>query len=828
MAQARLHGAVAVNDMELVRELLRQAPSIDLLNARDQHMRTPLHVAVIDNREQIVKLLLDNQDVDVNAIAVYDLTPLHLAARLGYIGVMRLLLDDQRTTLDAVTDDYLTAFHLVAEGDDQNSIPHLTSKRGSLKDRCEVMRMLLAEQSRRGLSGCENGQDVLGRTPLHYAALHDGCVEMIGALSFSLNVDMATSSSLDMEVPPSSSHVSAPTPPSSDMEVPLLSSMDVGVEVPLLSSMDVVVEMPLSSSMDVGVPSSHFPASAPPPLDMEVTSSSSLNTDQAPPPSPLRDIKNPNILDVNGLAPLHILVIRGNTEATKLLIQMPSVDVNVKTSMPKLHSEVAMVAFGSNPAPRCLFPLTDVQCPMELMSINMTPLHFAVKHRDIDIMELLLTKEGININDTNDEGLTPLFQSVRCGHREAVEFLLPKVRATLQQTDTQQQTEDDVEEKVFKLFTALMRLASEEIHRDVATYLLSQLRDVCKHPENGGLPDKNQLVIEMVRRSQDELVPCILRWQPEDANVRDSEGCTALHYAVEMGQITMVRALLSEKGWCVNAMMGDNFGYTPVEYTFLNCAKGGIDIRNLLKDRPEVKDFVERQRTWQLQMASTVLVVNTLIAGVTYVGWMQPPLGFNNYEDYNGQQYGYNIPANSAPTPSGTVTTFPYSKALSFFYMFNCYAFVFALTSMIQMVFHIAFLVNLRTDIPSGQRKSRRFLYSQTGSKLFTYYYFVELPLVSSLSLVCAFYSAGYTCEPQLMKNVQFFCLIIFFHRFVGPGVRLAQNMRSGRRPRKELRILELQANDDYMFYERFKPFIPNYFYIWYEMVIFGIEGLDL
>ncbi|KAH9576315.1 hypothetical protein CY35_01G155000 [Sphagnum magellanicum] len=734
MAQARLHGAVAVNDMEQVRELLRQAPSMDLLNARDQHMRTPLHVAVIDNREQIVKLLLDNQDVDVNAIAVYDLTPLHLAARLGYIGVMRLLLDDPPTKLDAVTDDYLTAFHLVAEGDDQNSIPHLTSKRGSLKDRCEVMRMLLAEQSRRGLSGCENGQDVLGRTPLHYAALHDGCVEMIGALSFSLNVDMATSSSVDMEVP-SSSHVSVPTPPSSDMEVALPSSMDVRVEmslsssmdvgvpsshfpasapppldmevpsyshvsaptppssdmeVPLPSSMDVGVEMPLSSSMDVGVPSSHFPASAPPPLDMEVTSSSSLNTDQAPPPSPLRDIKNPNILDVNGLAPLHILVIRGNKEATKLLIQMRSVDVNVKTSMPKLHSEVAMVAFGSNPAPRCLFPLTDVQCPTELMSINMTPLHFAVKHRDIDIMELLLTKEGININDTNGEGLTPLFQSVRCGHQEVVEFLLPKVRATLQQTDTQQQTEDDVEEKVFKLFTALMRLASEEIHRDVATYLLSQLRDVCKHPENGGLPDKNQLVIEMVRRSQDELVPCILRWQPEDANVRDSEGCTALHYAVEMGQITMVRALLSEKGWRVNAMMGDNFGYTPVEYTFLNRAKGCIDIQNLLMDRPEVKDFVERQRTWQLQMASTGLVVNTLIAGGTYVGWMQPPLGFNNYEDHNQQQYGDNIPANSAPTPSGTVTTFRHSEALSYFYTFNCLAFVFALTSMIKMVYHIA------------------------------------------------------------------------------------------------------------------------------------------
>jgi len=384
-----------------------------------------------------------------------------------------------------------------------------------------------------------------------------------------------------------------------------------------------------------------------------------------------------------------------------------------------------------------------------------------------------------------------------------VEFLLPKVRATLQQTDTQQQTEDDVEEKVFKLFTALMRLASEEIHRDVATYLLSQLRDVCKHPENGGLPDKNQLVIEMVRRSQDELVPCILRWQPEDANVRDSEGCTALHYAVEMGQITMVRALLSEKGWRVNAMMGDNFGYTPVEYTFLNRAKGCIDIQNLLMDRPEVKDFVERQRTWQLQMASTGLVVNTLIAGGTYVGWMQPPLGFNNYEDHNQQQYGDNIPANSAPTPSGTVTTFRHSEALSYFYTFNCLAFVFALTSMIKMVYHIAVHVSLSIHIPSAQRKSKRILHSQPDGIHF-FSYFLVLPCISLLFLVFAFYSAGYTCEPQLMKTLRFAFLFLLFG-FVTGGVIVAQKVTLWRRPRKELRILEFPSNWSYILYERFR-----------------------
>lgn len=216
-----------------------------------------------------------------------------------------------------------------------------------------------------------------------------------------------------------------------------------------------------------------------------------------------------------------------------------------------------------------------------------------------------------------------------------------------------------------------------------------------------------------------------------------------------------------------------------------------------------MKDFVERQRTWQLQMASTSLVVNTLIAGVTYVSWMQPPLGFNNYEDYNGQQYGYNIPANSAPTPSGTVTTFRHSEALSYFYTFNCLAFVFALMSMIQMVSYIAFDVNLSTDIPSAQRISKRILHLQADSKFF-FYYFLTHPFMSSLFLVFAFYSAGYTCEPQLMKTLWFSSLFIVVW-FVKHGVHLAQKMTLWRRPRKELRVLELQSNVWYIWYERFR-----------------------
>jgi hypothetical protein len=207
-------------------------------------------------------------------------------------------------------------------------------------------------------------------------------------------------------------------------------------------------------------------------------------------------------------------------------------------------------------------------------------------------------------------------------------------------------------------------------------------------------------------------------------------------------------------------------------------------------DRPEVKDFVERQRTWQLQVASTSLVVNTLIAGVTYVGWMQPPLGFNNYEDYNRQQYGYNIPANSAPTPSA-VTTFPHSEALSYFYTFNCLAFVFAFMSMIQMVSHITFIVNLGIHIPSAQRKSERIPHLPADIAYF-FGYFLLLPFISCLFLVFAFYSAGYACEPRLMKTLWFSSLFIV-DQLGGLGIHYAVNIPRTR-PRKELRILHPQG----------------------------------
>jgi hypothetical protein len=162
---------------------------------------------------------------------------------------------------------------------------------------------------------------------------------------------------------------------------------------------------------------------------------------------------------------------------------------------------------------------------------------------------------------------------------------------------------------------------------------------------------------------------------------------------------------------------------------------------------------------------------------------MQPPLGFNNYEDYNQYQYGYNIPANSAPTPSA-VTTFPHSEALSYFYIFNCLAFVFAFMSMIQMVTYITFGA---THIRSARRKPERIRHLPADFPFF-FRYFLAFPFISSLFLISAFYSAGYACEPQLMTTLWFSSLIIVLRSVIQGVILLALKWR---RPRKELRILE-------------------------------------
>ena len=52
------------------------------------------------------------------------------------------------------------------------------------------------------------------------------------------------------------------------------------------------------------------------------------------------------------------------------------------------------------------------------------PLHVAAEHGHADIVELLLAKEGINVNQRDKSGRTPLYIAVQRGNLKNGEFII--------------------------------------------------------------------------------------------------------------------------------------------------------------------------------------------------------------------------------------------------------------------------------------------------------------------------------------------------------------------------------------------------------------------
>ncbi|VDM39831.1 unnamed protein product [Toxocara canis] len=132
-----------------------------LVNAKAQNGMTPLHMAAEKGHEEVVRVLLTDHDIDVEAqtsAADKKLTPLMLASRMGFKTIADLLIDEGGAVVEKGDKLKRTALiHAVMNG--QN----------------HVVAMLL----RRGASPCI--PDSSGNTPAHYAAAYGWmeCLEIL-------------------------------------------------------------------------------------------------------------------------------------------------------------------------------------------------------------------------------------------------------------------------------------------------------------------------------------------------------------------------------------------------------------------------------------------------------------------------------------------------------------------------------------------------------------------------------------------------------------------------------------------------------------------------
>lgn len=580
-------------------QALLARPELDV-NYRNKENLTPLHVAAAKNREYAVKLLMERKDLDVNATAEFDLTPLHLAARLGHTRVLKQLFnDDDRLFLHSKTTHDFCALHLVAEGDEENLGPHLNSKRSSVEQRSTVVRLLRAEQERRGLIGFEHFKDVFGRTALHYAAMN-GYVEMVREL----------------------------------LEYPHL---------------------------------------------------------------------NPNAVDNYGLTPLHLAVKKGHISVSCLLIQAHNIDLNCKAVFRHVRPQVPPLQYSNGSYMMHLFypsmcddnetyeivnagvtPLhiaaggshaEILRCLLESKCVNLhavdfrgfTALHFAVMYGDIKVVKLLMDQPNVNLNCCDGEGLMPLLLAVERSRLDVVKFLLGDV------TTTMPMPEDKLHISI-KLLDIVTRHGSSG-NGEIAHYLIDYIEDSVKNSE--GNFDSN-LVHWAVKHGNAKLMVLILFWRPEDANITNKKKETPLHLAILNGQTDLVSELCREQGWQLRAAEVDKAGAIPLDYAF-DHGKEMLGIQRLLLYRQDVKEYVDRVFRYEMNTINALFVGAALFASITYVAWLQPPLGFVE---------NYNFPMKSPPAPPDTYMVFAASNRINvkLFFIFNTISFVFSLVTIFRGV----------------------------------------------------------------------------------------------------------------------------------------------
>ena len=112
--QTPLHEAARLGDTAAMNLLLNTTGKIISLNAASEAGMTPLHMAVDNNRSGAVSMLLQYEDIDVNAKDIQGRTPLYIASYYGYSHIANLLIA-KNAQPDIQTKEGKTALYVAAE-----------------------------------------------------------------------------------------------------------------------------------------------------------------------------------------------------------------------------------------------------------------------------------------------------------------------------------------------------------------------------------------------------------------------------------------------------------------------------------------------------------------------------------------------------------------------------------------------------------------------------------------------------------------------------------------------------------------------------------------
>uniref|UniRef100_A0AAQ5YGE0 Ankyrin 1, erythrocytic a n=1 Tax=Amphiprion ocellaris TaxID=80972 RepID=A0AAQ5YGE0_AMPOC len=394
-----LHIAAHYENLNVAQLLLNRGANV---NFTPKNGITPLHIASRRGNVIMVRLLLD-RGAQIDAKTKDELTPLHCAARNGHVRIIEILLD-HGAPIQAKTKNGLSPIHMAAQGDHMDCVKQLLQYNAEIDDitldhltplhvaaHCGHHRMakVLLDKGAK-----PNSRALNGFTPLHIACKKNHMRVMDLLLKHSASLEAVTESGLTpLHVASFMGHLNI---------VKIL--LQKGASP---SASNVKVETPLHMASRAGhYEVAEFLLQNAAPVDAKA------KDDQTPLHCAARmghkelvkllleHKANPNSTTTAGHTPLHIAAREGHVQTVRILLDMeaqqtkmtkvkPCCSCYFSVSFERLHS--AASAAGE----RMWFDLPQSNELLILYLKNgLTPLHVAVHHNNLDVVNLLVSKGG--------------------------------------------------------------------------------------------------------------------------------------------------------------------------------------------------------------------------------------------------------------------------------------------------------------------------------------------------------------------------------------------------------------------------------------------------
>lgn len=308
---------------------------------------------------------------------------------------------------------------------------------------------------------------------------------------------------------------------------------------------------------------------------------------------------NPNLTDQSGQTPLFLAAACGHEAIVTYLLSVTAVDNSISSenrrnplhvAIQRKHNSVAEILIKST--------RTNLNAKDDF---GRAPLHMALDTMDTDPIAHLLLKSASTLLDEQEDmqGLTPLHKTLIIGNNAIAKILLSsgKIKPNTKNRDGQtafhlaakhdttgeitqilleiDHTDADTEDE--NMITPLHQAVRSNNIANVKALIDSGRIDPPFKVNGRNLNLNKWTVMHAVAQYGDEeMTKLLLSYEQVDANARDYDGKTPLHYASSGGNVPFIRCMLKSDKVLVNAK--DATGRTPLHVAFMHDSPGVADL----------------------------------------------------------------------------------------------------------------------------------------------------------------------------------------------------------------------------------------------------------